>query len=104
MANFANGEGRVATPELDHYTDLLSKKHPVLPSNACVGYLAEGAANVVYTINIPPPTPGESELPSYGDGTPPPTETDFRLEEQPEEDDRNIWDGGEAFHVFILQL
>ncbi|KAH7396023.1 inositol-pentakisphosphate 2-kinase [Cadophora sp. MPI-SDFR-AT-0126] len=53
---------------------------PVLPENAQLQYLGEGAANIVYRISIPQPqpsTPPPTELEEYSDGTPPPTEIEF---------------------------
>jgi inositol-pentakisphosphate 2-kinase len=40
-------------------------------------YVDEGAANVVYKINLKPSTPPASALDTYGSGTPPPTEVEF---------------------------
>lgn len=53
---------------------------PVLPANAELTYLGEGAANIVYRISIPQPQPGTprpTELEEYGEGTPPPSEIEF---------------------------
>lgn len=97
MADFVIIEERAAKLEWDHYADLRQEKHPVLPSNVRLGYLAEGAANIVYTIDVLPLTPAESDLPTYRDGTPPPTETEFSWEQQQMNDHDNIWVGGESF-------
>jgi len=37
------------------YYEIQAVSHPVLPSNAIVTYLDEGAANIVYSLSIPPP-------------------------------------------------
>ncbi|KAK0101254.1 Inositol-pentakisphosphate 2-kinase [Cadophora gregata] len=53
---------------------------PILPENAELQYLGEGAANIVYRISIPQPqpsTPPPTELDEYGEGTPPPSEIEF---------------------------
>ena len=53
---------------------------PVLPANAELTYLDEGAANIVYRISISQPQPGTprpTELDEYGEGTPPPSEIEF---------------------------
>jgi hypothetical protein len=52
---------------------------PALPQNTGLTYLAEGAANIVYRINIrlrtpKPRTPEPSVLEQYGPETPPPTD------------------------------
>jgi hypothetical protein len=47
---------------------------PVLPLRTGISYLGEGAANIVYRISVPYPTPASSEIDEYGDDTPPPTE------------------------------
>jgi hypothetical protein len=46
-----------------------------LPEDTVFHYLAEGAANSVYRISIPPrtSTPEPSVVEEYGDGTPPPS-------------------------------
>ncbi|PVH74999.1 hypothetical protein DL98DRAFT_428347 [Cadophora sp. DSE1049] len=53
---------------------------PLLPANAELQYLGEGAANIVYRISIPQPppsTPPPTELEEYGEGTPLPSEIEF---------------------------
>jgi inositol-pentakisphosphate 2-kinase len=40
-------------------------------------YLNEGAANIVYRLDIRGPTPPATLLEEYGEGTPPPTEVEF---------------------------
>ncbi|KAH7360104.1 inositol-pentakisphosphate 2-kinase [Rhexocercosporidium sp. MPI-PUGE-AT-0058] len=53
---------------------------PILPKNAELQYLGEGAANIVYRISIPQHesgTPLPSQLEEYGEGTPPPSEIEF---------------------------
>jgi inositol-pentakisphosphate 2-kinase len=50
--------------------------HPILPNDAVAKYLAEGAANIVYRLCVPPGTPLQCSLEIYGDGTPPPSEID----------------------------
>lgn len=50
---------------------------PTLPANAAVTYLDEGAANIVYQISIPYPSPSTSIHEEYGDGTPPPSEIEI---------------------------
>ncbi|KAG4433533.1 hypothetical protein IFR05_010988 [Cadophora sp. M221] len=51
---------------------------PILPENAELQYLGEGAANIVYRICPPQPgTPPPTELEEYGEGTPPPSEIEF---------------------------
>lgn len=52
------------------------RDHPTLPDNVTLSYLAEGAANIVYRIHIPPGTPQPSVLEEYGDDEPQPTEID----------------------------
>jgi inositol-pentakisphosphate 2-kinase len=47
---------------------------PVLPLKTGIAYLSEGAANIVYRISVPFPTPPPSEIDEYGGGTPSPTE------------------------------
>jgi hypothetical protein len=39
--------------EDDHYRAILTALHPVLPSNSMALYLDEGAANIVYIIDVP---------------------------------------------------
>lgn len=50
---------------------------PFLPSGCSLTYVDEGAANVVYKINLRPLTPPASALDTYEGGTPPPTEVEF---------------------------
>jgi len=40
-------------------------------------YINEGAANIVYRLDIRDPTPPATWLEEYGDGTPSPTEVEF---------------------------
>lgn len=47
---------------------------PVIPLNAELVYMAEGAANIVYRIHFPHSTPEPTDLNEYGSGTPPPTD------------------------------
>lgn len=57
---------------------------PILPINTAITYWGEGAANIVYRISVPFPTPPPSQVEEYGEGTPPPTEIEFEeLDGQP---------------------
>ncbi|KAH8805545.1 inositol-pentakisphosphate 2-kinase [Xylogone sp. PMI_703] len=44
----------------------------LLPAGTKAQYLAEGAANIVFRIYLPPGTPGETVVETYDDVTPPP--------------------------------
>jgi inositol-pentakisphosphate 2-kinase len=48
--------------------------YPVLPEDTGIYYYSEGAANIVYRISVPWPTPPPTAVEEYGDGTPPPSE------------------------------
>ncbi|MCJ1315230.1 Inositol-pentakisphosphate 2-kinase [Xylographa vitiligo] len=52
---------------------------PSLPPSPRLTFLAEGAANIVYRISLPPPStpPLSASLPSYSGSTPPPSEIEF---------------------------
>ncbi|MCJ1377683.1 Inositol-pentakisphosphate 2-kinase [Xylographa soralifera] len=50
---------------------------PSLPPSTHLIFLAEGAANIVYRISLPPTTPPLSASPSWGNSTPPPSEIEF---------------------------
>ncbi|CAG8976767.1 hypothetical protein HYALB_00008425 [Hymenoscyphus albidus] len=56
---------------------------PTLPSKAALVYLGEGAANVVYRISVPYPTPPPSQVEEYGEGTPPPTDIEIEDPDEP---------------------
>jgi inositol-pentakisphosphate 2-kinase len=48
---------------------------PTLPQNTDLTYLAEGAANIVFLLHLPPsPLSTPTDVDSYGPGTPPPTD------------------------------
>jgi hypothetical protein len=74
---------RAQTAEL--YADIRTASHPVLPSTASVTYMDEGAANIVYSLSIPPPYedperyqdvfPNSGKRPAW-----------------------TLWDGKQAFH------
>ncbi|RFU31099.1 hypothetical protein B7463_g5262, partial [Scytalidium lignicola] len=48
----------------------------ILPAGTAAKYLAEGAANIVFRISLPPSTPEETIVETYDDVTPPPSEID----------------------------
>ncbi|MCJ1405900.1 Inositol-pentakisphosphate 2-kinase [Xylographa trunciseda] len=53
---------------------------PSLPPSTHLTFLAEGAANIVYRISLPPSTPPLSVItPSYSASTPPPSEIEFPI-------------------------
>ena len=54
---------------------------PRIPQSACFHYLNEGAANIVYTIEVTVPTPPGSILEAYSPGTPPPEATESHLDQ-----------------------
>jgi hypothetical protein len=54
---------------------------PRIPQSACCVYLNEGAANIVYTIEVTVPTPPGSILEAYGPGTPPPEAIESHLDQ-----------------------
>lgn len=73
---------------------IVSEIVPALPSNAAVTYINEGAANIVYRISIPYPSPSSSIHEEYGAGTPPPSEIEIpNDEEQIPSIDLTIFDG-----------
>jgi inositol-pentakisphosphate 2-kinase len=53
---------------------------PSISGAACLSYLNEGAANIVYRIQVRYPTPPPSQLEEYGEGTPPPSEIESDLD------------------------
>lgn len=60
------------------------EKIPILPIKTAITYLGEGAANIVYRISVPDPTPPPSQVEEYGEGTPPPSDIEIEeLDEQP---------------------
>lgn len=72
-----NNNFTVLTSRQDKMDDELDNAYvPVLPEDAKLVFVAEGAANIVYKIILPPGTPQESLLDDYEDGTPQPTEID----------------------------
>jgi hypothetical protein len=72
------------------YADIQAASHPVLPSNAIVTYMDEGAANIVYSLSVPPPH--EEPASSYLDAFP---------SSQNRSDGFNFWDGKNSFHSSI---
>jgi inositol-pentakisphosphate 2-kinase len=65
---------------------------PSIPEGTQFSYLNEGAANIVYRIQLRHLTPPPSQLEEYGDGTPPPAEIETDFDEK--------YDELERFHVF----
>jgi inositol-pentakisphosphate 2-kinase len=55
---------------------------PSISGDTGLTYLAEGAANIVYRLEIRHPTPPPSQLEDYGEGTPPPTEIESDFDEK----------------------
>jgi inositol-pentakisphosphate 2-kinase len=55
---------------------------PRIPQSACLHYLNEGAANIVYTIEVTAPTPPGSILEAYRSGTPPPEAIESYLDQE----------------------
>ena len=51
--------------------------HVALSPATSALYLNEGAANIVYRLDIRGPTPPATLLEEYGERTPPPTEVEF---------------------------
>lgn len=79
---------------------IVSENIPTLPSNCVVRYLDEGAANIVYRISIPPPSPSSSILEEHGDGTPPPSIIESADDQQSSDIDFMIFDGRFSFVYF----
>lgn len=71
-------------------TDIQAPSHPVLPSNAIVTYMDEGAANIVYSLSVPPPQ--EEPASSYRDSFP---------NTQHTRESFSFWDGKSSFHSAI---
>jgi inositol-pentakisphosphate 2-kinase len=66
---------------------------PSIPRAALLSYLNEGAANIVYRIEIRVPTPPPSMLEEYGSGTPPPSAIeDYLAQETDDTEDYNSED------------
>lgn len=59
---------------------MTTEELPSISDATCLSYLNEGAANVVYRIQIRSSTPPPSQLEEYGDGTPPPSEIESDLD------------------------
>lgn len=53
---------------------MIPNDYLILPAGTMARYLAEGAANIVFRISLPPGTPEETVLETYDDTTPPPSE------------------------------
>jgi len=68
------------------YNDIQAASHPVLPSNAIITYMDEGAANVVYSLSVPHPL--EESTSSY---------RDVSLNLQNRRDGFSFWDGKSPF-------
>lgn len=56
----------------------MGEQVPILPIKTTVTYLGEGAANIVYRISVPYPTPPPSQVEEYGEGTPPPSDIEIQ--------------------------
>jgi hypothetical protein len=59
----ANGVGSVSDEEPRRSTVDITASVPVLPENAILEYLDEGAANIVYRISVPSGTGGDPASP-----------------------------------------
>lgn len=85
---------RANTVEL--YDDILTASHPILPSNARVTYMNEGAANIVYNLSV---DSFDKEPEKYKETVPNSQSERARL---------SIWDGRTTFcssiHVIILSI
>jgi hypothetical protein len=68
------------------YNDIQAASHPVLPSNAIITYMDEGAANVVYSLSVPHPF--EESTSSCWDASP---------NSQNRRDGFGFWDGKSPF-------
>ena len=86
----ATGAATKESSRTEIYTDIQAVSHPVLPSNAIATYLDEGAANIVYSLSVPPPH--EKPASSYRDAFP---NTQHRT------DGFSFWDGKSSFHSAI---
>jgi hypothetical protein len=75
------------------YADIQAASHPVLPSNATVTYMNEGAANVVYSLSLSPPS--EELASSYRDPF---------LNSQNGTDGFKFWDGKSPFIHSAISL
>jgi inositol-pentakisphosphate 2-kinase len=51
--------------------------HPSFPLGTNFHYLNEGAANIVYRMSVPMPTPPPSIIEEYEDGEPAPSDEDM---------------------------
>jgi hypothetical protein len=72
---------------------------PSIPECTILSYLNEGAANIVYRIQVRHSTPPPSQLEEYGEGTPPPTEIETEIDEKYDELERlHVFDGMCPFH------
>jgi hypothetical protein len=86
----ATGAVNKYNSRVEIYAEIQAASHPVLPSNAMVTYLDEGAANIVYSLSVPLP---HDETPSlYLDAFP---------NTQRRTDGFNFWDGKPSFHSEI---
>ncbi|KAE9367959.1 hypothetical protein N431DRAFT_349172 [Stipitochalara longipes BDJ] len=67
---------------------MASQEIPTIPEGTTFTYLNEGAANIVYRIQVRSPSPQPSLLEEYGEGTPPPSE----IESDIDVENRNVVD------------
>ncbi|PMD40870.1 hypothetical protein L207DRAFT_346892 [Hyaloscypha variabilis F] len=59
---------------------MAAEEIPSIPHGTRFTYLNEGAANIVYRIQVTPSSPQPSLLDEYGDGTPPPSEIESDID------------------------
>lgn len=83
----ATGAGTKDSSRAEVYASIQAAPHPVLPSNAIVTYMDEGAANIVYSLLVPPQ---EEPTRSYQEAFP---------EWQNRTDGFSFWDGKTSFRL-----
>lgn len=85
----ATGAATKDSSRAEIYADIQVVSHPVLPRNAIVTYMDEGAANIVYSLSVPPQ---EEPASSCRD--------DFPVSHH-RTDGFRFWDGKPSFHTSI---